>query len=67
MALSYLRLTDNIFDSQLIHTSGGLRSGLVVLPDRENMGIAVGISLLSCIEAEINVMSFQLRVNGRNI
>ena len=31
------------------------------------MGIAVGISLLSCIEAEIYVMPFLLPVNGRHL
>ena len=66
MALSNFWLTNDIFNSQLIHTSGGLRSSLVVLPDSKNMDIAVGISLLTCIEAEINVM-FLLPVNGRHL
>jgi len=39
-------------------------STLVVLPDLENMGIAVGISFLSCIEAEICDISYLLPVNG---
>jgi hypothetical protein len=30
----------------------------VVLPDPENMGIAVGMSLLLCIQAEICVLTF---------
>ena len=42
-ALSNFRLTNDVVNSQLIHTSGGLCSSLVVLPDPENMGIAVGI------------------------
>jgi len=29
-----------------------------VSPDLENMGIAVGISLLSCIETELRLISF---------
>ena len=45
----YFRLMVTIFDSPLMHTSGNLRSSLVVLPDPENMGIAVGISLLSIV------------------
>jgi len=38
-----------------------------VSPDLENMGIAVGISLLSCIEAEIYVISYLLPVNCSHI
>ena len=67
MALSSFRLTDDIFNSQLIHTSGGLRNSLVVYPDPENMGIAVGIALLTCIEAEIHVKSFLLPIYGRHL
>jgi len=47
-----------IFDFFLIHTSDSLRGSLVVSPDLENMGIAVGISLLSCIETELHLISF---------
>ena len=42
-----------IFDYSQIHTSSSLRNSLVLLPDPINMGIAVGISSLSSIEAEI--------------
>jgi len=38
-----------------------------VLPDLKNMGIAVGISLLSCIEAEIYVISYLLPVNDSHL
>ena len=38
-----------------------------MLPDTENLGIAVGISLLSCIRAEIYVVSYVLPVNGRQL
>ena len=62
MAHSNLRLTDATFSSQLIQTSGGLRSRLVVLTDSKNVGIAVGISFLSCILAEIYVVSCLLPV-----
>jgi len=40
-------------------------SNLSVLPDPRNMGVLVGISLLSCIKAEIYVISYLLPVNGR--
>jgi hypothetical protein len=46
----------------LIRTSGSVRSGLVVFPDPKNDDLAVGISLLSCIEAEIYVVSYLLPV-----
>ena len=67
MAPSNFRLTDDIFNSQLIQTSGGVRSSLVVYPDPESMGIAVEISLLTCTEADIYVMLFLLPVNGRHL
>jgi len=53
-----------IFDLSPIRTSDILRSTSVVLSDLENIGIAVGISLLSCMEAEIYVISYLLPVNG---
>jgi len=51
-----------IFNLFLVRTSGILRSSQIELPDFENKGITVGISLLSCIEAEIYVtyINFQL-------
>jgi len=55
-----------IFDFSLFRTSSILRSSLItliVLPDLENMGIAVGILLLLCIEAEIYVISYIRPVN----
>jgi len=42
-----------IFNFSLIRTSDSLRGSLVVSPDLENMGIAIGYSLLSCIETEL--------------
>jgi len=60
---SYFQLMAAIFDFSLFRTSGILRSSLIGLSDLENMGIAVGISLLSCIEAEIYVISHLLPVN----
>ena len=66
MVLSNFWLTDDILNLQLIYALGGLRSSLVVQSDPENRAIAVGISLLTCIEAEIRVM-FLLPGNGRDI
>ena len=51
-----------IFDFQHTQTSDSVHTSLSVLPDPENMGIAVEIPLLSCIEAEIYVYSFLLLV-----
>jgi len=59
----YFRLMAASFDFSQIQTSVILMSTLVVLPDLENMGIAVGISFISCIEAEICVISYLLPVN----
>ena len=42
-----------IFDSQLSAMSESVQNSLAVLLDPENVGVAFGISLLSCIEAEI--------------
>jgi len=51
--ISYLLpVIGTIFDLSPIRTSGILWSTSVVLPDLEDIGIAVGISLLSCIEAD---------------
>ena len=60
----YFRLPAAIFEFSQIHTSDGPRSSLIVQPHPENMSVSVGTSLLSCIRAEINVMSFFLPVNG---
>ena len=57
-----------IFDSSQIYTSSSLLSSQVVLPDPENMVIAVGLSLLSCIrQAEICVISYLLPVDSRHL
>jgi len=56
-----------IFDLTPVRTSGILRSTSVVLPDLENIGIAVGSSLLSCMEAEIYAISYLLPVNGSHL
>ena len=56
-----------IFDFRHTQTSESITTSLSVLPDPEIMGIAVEISLLDCIEAEMYVMSFLLLVNGRHL
>jgi hypothetical protein len=53
-----------IFNFSLIRTSGSVRGSLVVLPDLKNMSMAVGLSMLSCTQADIDVISYQLPVNS---
>jgi len=54
-----------IFDFSQIRTSVILMSTLVVLPNLENMGIAVGISLLLRTQRKIQVY-FEFPVHGRH-
>ena len=65
--LVYFRLLAAIFDFRHIQTSDSILTSFSVLPDPENMGLAVGISLLSCLRAEIYVLSFLLPVIGRHL
>ena len=51
-----------IFDLRHTQTLDSIPTGLFVLPDSENMGTAVGILLLSSIEAEIYVIAYVLSV-----
>ena len=53
-----------IFNFSLIRTSGSVRGCLVVLPDLKNMSMAVGLPMLSCTQADIDVISYQLTVNS---
>ena len=63
--ISYLlRLMAAIFDFRHTQMSNSLATSLSVVPDPENVGIAVGIPLLSCIRAEIYVISCLLPVDG---
>jgi len=57
-----------MFDFSQIRTSVILMSTLVVLPDLENMGIAVGISLLLRTQPNIQVLYnyYVLPVHGRH-
>jgi len=66
--ISYLLpVNGSHFYFSLIRTSDSLWSILVVSSYLENMGIAVGISFLSCIEAEICVISYLFPVNGSHL
>jgi len=56
-----------IFDVRHTQASDYIGTGLVVLPDPENMGLVVGISLLSCVPAEINIFSYVLPENGHHL
>ena len=56
-----------IFDFQQTQTSDTLQICLSVLADPQNMGIAIGISLLSCIETEEYVIAYVLPVNGGHV
>ena len=56
-----------LFDSPLTLTLDSICISPVVLPEPENMDMVVSISFLSCIQAEICVMSFLLPVTGRHL
>ena len=49
-----------IFNFSLIRTLDIVRGSLVVLPDLKNMSMAVGLSMLSCTQANMDVISYQL-------
>jgi hypothetical protein len=54
----YFRFMAAMFDLPVTPTWESIRTSPTVFPDPDNMGIAVGISFLSCIEAEIRFVSF---------
>ena len=56
-----------IFEFQHTQTSDSIPTSLSVMPDPENIGIAVGISLLSWLKAEIYVISYLLPILSRHI
>ena len=60
------KLICTIIDSSQIHTASSLRSSLVVLPNSKNMGIAVEMSLLSCIQAEMYAIPYLRPVMAAN-
>ena len=59
MPYIYFRLMAANFDFPLIYTSGSIQYSTVVLPDPENMGIAVGLSLPSFVQAKIYVFKVE--------
>ena len=56
-----------IFDLRHTQISGRIPTRLFELSDPENMGIAVGISLLSPVQAEIYDIVYVLPVNGGHV
>ena len=64
---NHFRLISAIFDFQFIQISDTLRSSPVVLHSSENMGITGGISLLSCIIAEMIVLLNLFPLNGSHV
>ena len=63
----YFRLMAAIFDLPVTPTSERSHSKHRVLLDPENVEVAVGASLLSCIPAEIFVIAYVLPVNGGDV
>ena len=53
----YIRFMAAIFDLPVTLTSKSIQTNYTVFLDPENVGVAVGISLLSCIQAEIFVFA----------
>jgi len=58
----HFRLQAAIFDILLTLTKDGIRTSAVMLLDLKNIGIAVGIVLISCVKAEIYVISYLLNL-----
>ena len=63
----YFRLMAAIFDLPVTSTSESIHTSLTVLLDPDNVGVAVGISLLSHIQADIFDIAFVLPVGGRHL
>ena len=71
----YFQSTAAIFDFRHTQTSDSIAACLSVLPDPENMGITVEISLLSCVQAdkqvylvlEAAILNFSLPVKLYNL
>jgi len=56
-----------VFDLSLTTTHGSVQISPVVFLDIENIGIAVGISLLSRIQTEIYVILYPFPLTGRHL
>jgi hypothetical protein len=63
LKLMYFRLMAAMLDLSVTPMSESIQTNLIVLPNPENVGVAVGISLLSHIQAKINVTAYVLPVN----
>jgi len=67
MLKSYFSYIHFIFDFSLTLTNGSIRISPVVLLDIKNIGIAVGIVLLACVQTEIYVISYLFPDKGRHL
>ena len=56
-----------IFDLIVTPTTESIYTSPIVSVDPENVEVAVGASLLSCIQAEIFVIAYVLPVNGGDV
>ena len=56
-----------MFDLPVTPTSEIIHTSITVLLDPENVGVAVLISLLSCIKAETNGIAYALPDNGGHV
>ena len=63
----YFRFLAAIFASPVTPTSESIHTSATVLLDPENVGVAVGISLLSFIQAGIQNIAYVLPVNGSHL
>ena len=63
----HFRLVTAIFDFQHTQTSDSITICLSVFLDPENTSIAIEISLLLCVRAEIYVISYLFPFNGRQL
>ena len=63
----YFRLMAAIFDLPVTPTSKSIYDSSTVLLDPENVGVAAGISVLSCIQAEIYGIAYVLPVSGSHL
>ena len=63
----YFRLMAAMFDLPVTPTSEIIYISSSVLLDPENVGVAFGISLLSCVQAEIFIIEYVLPVNGGHL
>ena len=60
----HLRFMAIIFDLLVTSTSERIHTSPAMLLDPENVRVAFGISLISCLQAEIYVMVYALPVFG---